>query len=100
MKRYNIFNHETTYYYSTCTITAWLPIFQEEHYFNIIIESLKYCQENKGLYLLGYVIMPSHIHLITSNNENTTLSNIMRDFRQYTSKKIRKSIQNQKKYNS
>jgi len=80
MKRYKIYNNETAFYYSTCTIIAWLPVFQEEKYFNVIIDSLKYCQKNKGLYLLGYVIMPTHLHLITSNSEDTTLSDIMRDF--------------------
>ena len=96
MKRYKIYNSETTFYYSTCTIIAWLPIFQEEKYFTVIIDSLKYCQENKGLYLLGYVIMPTHLHLITSNSEDTTLSDIMRDFRQYTSKKVRKLLEEYK----
>jgi REP element-mobilizing transposase RayT len=65
MRRYRIYSTETSFYYSTCTIIAWLPVFQEDKYFQVIIDSLKYCQDNKGLYLLGYVIMPSHLHLIT-----------------------------------
>ena len=88
MKRYRV-SKETDFYYSTCTITAWLPVFQDECYFNAIIESLKYCQQHKGLYLIGYVIMPTHLHLVTSNSEHTTLSAIMRDFRHYTSSTVR-----------
>ena len=88
MKRYRI-TSETSFYYSTCTITAWLPVFQADRYFKLIIDSLSYCQKNKGLLLLGYVIMPTHLHLITSNVLETSLENIMRDFRHYTSSGIR-----------
>ncbi len=97
MKRYKIYDTETNFYYSTCTLTAWLPIFQNQSYFQIIMDSLKYCQANKGLFLIGYVIMPTHIHLITWNTPETSLSNIMRDFRQYTSKRVRELLENDKR---
>ncbi len=90
MKKYKIHPATTSFYYSTLTITSWLPIV----YFTIIIDSLKYCQDNKGLSLLGYVIMPTHMHLITSNSESTNLSHIMRDFKNFTSKKIRDQLTN------
>lgn len=31
-------------------------------YFEIILDSLKFCFENKGLHLYAYVIMPNHAH--------------------------------------
>ena len=97
MKRYHIYPEETSFYYSTCVIVAWLPIFQNETYFNIIIESLNYCRLYKGLFLLGFVIMPSHLHLITSNTKGTALSEIMRDFRTFTSREIRKQLEKDKR---
>ena len=66
----------------------WLPVFATDVYFRIIIGSLKYCQSHKGLNLIAYVIMPEHIHLITSNLEEVSLSDIMRDLKRFTSKKI------------
>lgn len=36
--------------------------------------------------------MPTHMHMITSNEENTTLSDIMRDFKNFTSKQLRKQL--------
>jgi putative transposase len=89
LKKFQVHTEETSYYYSTCTIINWLPVFQAEKYFEVIIESLKYCRIHKGLFLLAYVIMPTHLHLVTSNEEYTTLSDIMRDFRQFTSRSIR-----------
>ena len=37
MKRYRIVPNETTFYYSICTIINWIPVFQREVYFRIII---------------------------------------------------------------
>jgi len=99
MKRFKISNEETSFYYATCTIIAWIPIFQGEPYFQMIINSLNYCRMHKGLLLLGYVIMPSHLHLITSNDSNTTLSEIMRYFKAYTSRKIREQLEQENRLN-
>jgi putative transposase len=93
LKRFRPSPAETTFYYSTCTVTAWLPIFQSDAYFQIIIESLKHCRAYKGLYILGYVIMPTHLHLVTSNREDALLTDIIRDFRSFTSRKIRERLE-------
>jgi REP element-mobilizing transposase RayT len=41
--------------------------------------------------------MPSHLHLVTANDEDSNLSDIMRDFRGFTSKQIRILLQREKK---
>jgi len=92
MKRYRVDPDLTNIYFSTSTIVEWQCVFKEEKYFQIIIDSLKFCQKQKGLYLLGYVIMLNHVHLLTGNNENTSISNIMRDFRHYTANQIIKNL--------
>lgn len=57
-----------------------------------MIESMQYCRSNKGLQIGAYVIMPNHIHSIwTATNNN--LSDIIRDFKTYTSKAITSSIE-------
>ena len=88
MRKYKIYPETTSYYYSTLSVFAWLPVFQDEGYINIIIENLKFCKKYKGLYILGYVIIPTHFHLITSNEDTTSLSEIMRDYKNFTSKEI------------
>lgn len=88
MKRYKVYKEIYNVYFSTSTIVEWQPVFTSDIYFNIIIDSLRYCQSNKGLNLIAYVIMPEHIHLVTSNLEEHNLSDIMRDFKRFTSKEI------------
>jgi REP element-mobilizing transposase RayT len=93
MRRYRIDPDKTSIYFSTSTITEWQCVFKEQKYFQIVIDSLRYCMEHKGLYLFGYVIMLNHLHLITGNAPDTNLSNIMRDFKHFTSSQIAAELQ-------
>jgi REP element-mobilizing transposase RayT len=63
MKPYAI-HDQAKPYYMTWTIVDWIDIFTRQRYRDIVIESLKYCMEHKGLILYAYVIMSNHIHLI------------------------------------
>jgi len=95
MKRYKIYPETTSFYYSTLSVIEWMPVFQDDYLFRIIIDSLQFCRNQKGLFLLGYIIIPTHLHMITANEENTTLSDIMRDFKNFTSKELRKQLINE-----
>ena len=88
MNRYKVYDNSYKVYFSTCSIMRWLPVFNSPEYFAVIIDSLKYCQANKGLKLMAYVIMPDHLHMVTSSEEDKSLSDIMRDFKRFTSKAI------------
>lgn len=78
-------------YFLTLTVVNWIDIFSRVIYKDLIIENLRYCQENKGLEIFGYVIMTNHIHLIVRSSKNN-LSGTLRDFKSYTSKQILKTI--------
>lgn len=71
----------------TLTIIDWIDIFTKRRYKDIVIDSLKYCQDNKGLLIYAFVIMPSHLHLMASC-ETGQLSASIRDMKRHTSKKI------------
>ena len=80
-------------YYLTFTVIGWIDIFSRQSYRDIVIESLKYCQQNKGLHLHAYVIMSNHMHLIVSVDEGFTVSDFMRDCKKHTSKQILHEIE-------
>ncbi len=80
-------------YYLTFQVVYWVDIFTRPIYKDIIIESLKYCQKEKGLEIFAYVIMSNHIHILARSATNE-LSNTIRDFKKYTSKKIVETILN------
>jgi len=78
-------------YFLTFQIVGWVDLFTRKVYRDIAIESLKYCQKNKGLNIFAYVIMSNHIHLLVQS-DNSDLSGFMRDFKSFTSKKFTEFI--------
>lgn len=82
-------------YYLTFQIVHWIDVFSRKECRNIIVESLRYCQGNKGLSLFAWVIMSNHIHLLAQGNIDD-ISGFIRDFKKYTSKKIIEFIQNER----
>ena len=82
-------------YFLTITIVDWVDVFTRPVYKNIIINSLQYCQKEKGLQIYAWVLMTNHLHLLASAKEGYNLSDILRDFKKFTSKKIVDTICNE-----
>jgi putative transposase len=80
--------NENEMYFITSTIVEWVDVFTRPVYKNIIVDSLKYCQEHKGLDIYAWVLMSNHLHAIVSAREGYKLSDILRDFKKFTSKRI------------
>jgi putative transposase len=80
-------------YFVTLTVVGWIDVFTRKNHKLLLINSLKYCQQNKGLVIFGYCLMPSHLHMIVRAEGQNTLSEILRDFKKYTSKTIVKQIE-------
>jgi len=74
-------------YFITITTVGWVDIFTRLRQKYVIINALKYCQEYKGLEIYAYCI-----HLLCKAKEEDTLSNVIRDFKTFTSKKIIETI--------
>jgi len=81
-----------TIYFLTITVIEWIDIFTKPSYFKAIVDSLKYCQKNKGLLLYGFVIMTNHIHLLAQSDKKHNLSDIIRDFKHYTTLEIKRLL--------
>jgi putative transposase len=79
-------------YFVTFTVIQWLDVFSRRHYRDIFLDSLRYCQKNKGLEICAYCIMTSHIHLIIGRHGEAALEGIIRDIKKYTSVKIIEAI--------
>jgi putative transposase len=81
-------------YYLTLTVISWIDVFTRKRYCDIILDSLTYCRQHKGLQLHAWIIMSNHVHLIASTADDEQLSNVLRDFKKHTSKSIIDSITN------
>jgi len=85
--------NQNALHYITFTVVGWIDVFSKDEYRKIIIDSLIYCQNERGLVLNAYVIISNHIHLICYTKEPFILSDFVRDFKKFTSKSIIEAIQ-------
>ena len=80
-------------YFTTTTVVDWLDVFTRPRYKHIIVESLEYCQANKGLDIYAWVLMTNHLHMIVGVSGAASIGDVLRDFKKFTSKGIVKAIQ-------
>jgi REP element-mobilizing transposase RayT len=79
-------------HYVTFQIVRWIDIFTRQVYRDIVIDSLRYCQQNKGLEIHAFVVMSNHLHLLIRSQE-AKLSDTVREFKSFTAKKILEAMQ-------
>lgn len=75
-------------YFLTLTVVGWIDVFTRKNHKDVIIDSLRYCIENKGLNVYSYCLMSNHMHLIVNCNEPFELKDVIRDFKKFSAKKI------------
>src|SRR5215471_13726205 len=90
------FSDKDHLYFISFAVVEWIDVFTRVEYKDIIVNSLKYCQEKKGLELYGWIVMTNHVHLIIGSTKNS-LSDIMRDMKKHTSLQMKDAIENNSK---
>jgi len=88
---YKIVDQEALHYV-TFQIVNWVDLFTRKVYRDIVIDSLKFCQANKGLEIYAFVIMSNHIHILLRSSTGK-LSDTIREFKSYTAKQILLAIE-------
>ncbi len=78
-------------YFITFATVGWIDVFTRKDYKDIVVNSLQFCQEEKGLIIYSWCIMSNHVHLIVRSSVGD-LSGTIRDLKSFTSKQILKSI--------
>ena len=78
-------------HFLTLTIVEWVDVFTRKDYRDILLDSIRYCQLKKGLWLHCWCLMSNHIHMMASAKEHN-LSAVICDFKKYTSKALIKAI--------
>ena len=81
---YNIYKDKTSF--MTMMVVEWIDLFTRVTQKQLIVDLLKYCQENKGLNIFGCCLMSSHMHLIANTKIPFDLDDVVRDFKRHTSK--------------
>ncbi|TAL42023.1 MAG: transposase [Chitinophagaceae bacterium] len=84
--------NQAAIHFISFAVVEWIDVFTMKEYRDIVLESIKHCQAEKGLLLHCWSIMSNHLHLIASA-KNHDLSDVLRDFKKFTSKQIIAAIQ-------
>ncbi|WP_163323670.1 REP-associated tyrosine transposase [Draconibacterium mangrovi] len=92
MSRKYKFHNPDGIYFVSFAVEGWVDVFTRNEYKNILVENLKYCQKYKGLEIFAWCIMTNHLHLVIRTKEVASLSDILRDYKKYTSKAIKSAI--------
>ncbi len=91
-RKYKI-KDEQKLYFVTFTVINWIDVFIRNEYRNVLLESIKYCQKNKGLEVYAWCLMTSHIHMIIGSDGTNDLVGTVRDLKSFTSRSIRKLLE-------
>jgi putative transposase len=83
---------EKNIFFITTTCNKWMELLTVGNSMSILSHSLNFCSHKYHAKILGYVFMPNHIHLIIYFEHGSYRSDFMRDFKKYTSTKIRNEI--------
>lgn len=83
--------NQSAIHFITFAVVEWVDVFSRKEYRDIVVDSIKYCQDKKGLLLNGWCLMSNHLHLVASA-KHADLSDILRDFKKFTSLSIIKAI--------
>jgi len=87
-----LISDQNALYFLTLTVVDWVDIFTRKEHRYTIVESLRYCTKHKGLAIYAWCLMSNHLHLIARAKPGFRLSDILRDFKKFTAKKVIKSI--------
>lgn len=90
-RNYKFYNPEGVYFISFAVV-EWLDVFSRIEYKNIVLDSLQYCQQHKGLEIFAWCIMTNHVHLIFRSVNEQKPELLIGDFKRFTSKALVKAI--------
>ena len=95
LRNRSIWNKEGNVYFVTTTVVNFEKIFSlSSSYPSVLVKSLKFLIKEHRAVLFAYVIMPSHIHIIIYLPKGESISDFMRDFKKFTSTKVRVMMEN------
>jgi REP element-mobilizing transposase RayT len=81
-------NEENECHFITSVTRERKPIFHDVNNIEILIETIRFYQERGDLHVLGYVVMPEHVHLLLIPLKGT-ISDVMRNIKAYSATTIR-----------
>ena len=90
-RNYKFLNPEGLYFISFAVV-GWLDVFTRNEYRDLFLESVVFCQKEKGLEIHAWCIMTSHIHLVFRSVNGQKPELLIGDLKRFTSKSLVQAI--------
>jgi len=93
-RNYKFHNPDGVYFVSFAVI-EWLDVFTRNDYKDIVVDSLRYCQQEKGMEIFAWprgLGVTNHVHLIFRSSGKQKPELLLGDLKRFTSKAIVKAI--------
>ena len=55
-------------YFMTQSVVGWLPVFAQPLFVNVVFDSWRFLQAQRGIRILAYVVMENHLHWIAAGD--------------------------------
>ena len=91
-RNYKFLNPEGLYFISFAVV-GWLDVFTRNEDKDLFLESVRFCQKEKGLEIHAWCIMTSHIHLVFRSIKGQKPELLIGDLIRFTSRAIVKAIE-------
>lgn len=88
LKRYNDINGPAVVFVTT-TVKNWLPVFSLPDAAQLACRQLRETTDISNVKLIGYVVMPSHIHVMMGFLEVGQLTKVVQSYKSLTSRQIK-----------
>jgi putative transposase len=79
-EKYKVLDQSRPYYVTFAT-ENWVDVFTRPEYRNIVLDSLRFCQKEKGLIIYAWCLMTNHLHMIVGTKGESKIEDIIRDFK-------------------
>lgn len=79
-------------YFISFAVVGWLDVFTRNEYKDLLIESIAFRQQNKGLEVHAWCIMSNYVHLVFRSVNGQKPELLIGDLKKFTSQSIVKSI--------
>ena len=88
MSRNYKFHNPVGVYFVSFAVVEWIDVFTRNEYKDILLDSLRYCQLEKGMEIYAWCVMTNHVHLIFSSTKDEKPELILGSLKRFTSKAI------------
>jgi REP element-mobilizing transposase RayT len=86
------FGDSSELYFKSVAVIKWIDLFIRKEYKDIVPDSWRFCQQEKGLEIYGWCIMSSHVRMIVGTT-GRPLEKTIGEMKSFTSRSLRKAIE-------